>query len=387
MVDPNDYPYFVCYFFLCLSLGILYIRIKSDEGTIITTKEFQLFQSSFITGYSLVMLCELIVNASFYHIFLSLNLTLPQITKLYLTTLISSTVTHILTEIVDIGARKDKCVLSTILYAVSMFSIFFGSHGHFEMLLLSRIIYGIASALQHVAFESYGIHEHSSRGFPEDWLGQTFALLTHTMALMTALSGILGTIASSIGRLGCVGLTTCLFSITAVYLIVAWEKDVNTPRFMISGFLFNFNSVLNTMKSNKQMFLVIIISSLFETAITIFTFYWAPWLTDLLTEKDITVPYEIIFASFMICSMIGNYLFQLFISKSQLIGVDTTFQAVLLLSSVAYFLGAIVENPLFAYGMSVIVQIAVGMYWPCIGYFRGRVIVPELRNNAMIVPK
>jgi hypothetical protein len=63
----------------------------------------------------------------------------------------------VLAEIVDIGARKDKCILSGILYSVAMMTVFFG--GHFDMVLIGRIIYGAASALHHSSFESYVINE------------------------------------------------------------------------------------------------------------------------------------------------------------------------------------------------------------------------------------
>ena len=54
-------------------------------------------------------------------------------------------------QVIDLGARKDKCVLSALLYGASMCSIFLG--GHFDRLLLGRGVYGAASALHHSSFE------------------------------------------------------------------------------------------------------------------------------------------------------------------------------------------------------------------------------------------
>ncbi len=188
MIEQSQTVYYIAWALLCGAMGIAYIKFKSLEGQIITTKEFKVFQGGFLTGYSLVILCELIAAASFYHTFISLKLTLLQITKLYIVTIVSSTLTGILTEIVDIGSKKDKCTLSVFLYAASMFSIFFG--GHYEMLLIGRIVYGVASSLHQSNFEAYAVHEHASLGFPDDWLAQTFTYLTHCMALMAAMSGI-----------------------------------------------------------------------------------------------------------------------------------------------------------------------------------------------------
>lgn len=187
MIDHSQAIYYLGYALLCACLGVAYIKVKSTEGVVITTKEFKNFQNSFLTAYSLMIMCELMSVASFFHAFAFLKLSLEQITKLYVVTIFSTTAFGILVEIVDIGARKDKCMISAVLYSIGLVSMFFG--GHFEMLLLGRVVYGAAAALQHSSFEGYVIHEHTSRGFPDDWLSQTFSFLTHSMAFVAAFSG------------------------------------------------------------------------------------------------------------------------------------------------------------------------------------------------------
>ena len=201
MIEQSQTIFYLTYALLCGAVGVAYLKFKSTEGSIITTKEFQVFQSGFLSGYALVMLSEVIAAASFYHTLLSVHLNLAQITQLYIATIVATTLTGVATEIVDFGARKDKCVLSALLYSISMFSLFFG--GHYEFLLLGRFVYGIAASLHQTSFEAYAIHQHASLGFPEDWLGHTFTLLTHSIALMAALSGALGQVAASTGHMGC----------------------------------------------------------------------------------------------------------------------------------------------------------------------------------------
>ena len=205
MIDDAQSIYYASYALICAALVITYIKIKSSEGITITTKEFKIFQSSFLTGYSLMILSELISTATFYYTFVSLKLSLEQVTKLYVVTIVSTTACGVLTEIIDVGSRKNKCVLSGILYCVAMSTIFFG--GHYDLVFLGRIIYGAASALHHSSFESYVIHEHTSLGFPDDWLTQTFTFLTHAMAVVAVVSGTFGQMVSAMaGPLGCAGL-------------------------------------------------------------------------------------------------------------------------------------------------------------------------------------
>ena len=391
MIDQSQGIYYISYAAICIGLLVAYIRVKSAEGITITTKEFKIFQTSFLTGYSMMILCELISTASFYQTYVALNLSLEQVTKLYVVTIVSTTGCGILTEIVDVGTRKDKCVLSGILYSVAMLTIFLG--GHFDMVLIGRVVYGAASALHHSSFESYVINEHTSLGFPDDWLTQTFTFLTHSMALVAAMSGSIGQMATSAGGpLGCAGLCCAMFALTAVYLVVAWGKDMGGPKFMLSGFIFNVKQTVQATKTNRQMALLMGISALCESSITIFTFYWAPWITFMVVEQSRSVPYPIVFATYIAASMLGNYLYQMYSAQGGTgsvgaTNVDSIFQAILFASSAAFFLGAIFQTPTMAFGISIIVQMCVGGYWPSVGYLRGRYVLPELRATFLTISR
>lgn len=386
MISEGQTTYYLAYALVCGLLGVTYIRVKSTEGVTITTKEFKVFQTGFLTAYSAMMLGELLCLASFYPTFSSFEkMDLEKVTRLYIVTIISSTGFGVLIDILDVGARKDKCVLAAILYAVSMMSILmFG--GHFETLLLSRVVYGAASALHHSAFELYAIHEHATQGFPDDWLTYTFTMLAHVMALIAALSGTVGQTAASSGDLGCVSLACAVFVFSALYMSFVWSKDMASPRFMLSGFLFNLNQTFQAAKSSKHLQLFLLISTLCESAITIFTFYWAPWITSMVSEEGQVVPYEVVFSALVATSMLGNYFYQIYAPAGLglgLGGADSTFQALLIGTSACFFLGSIFQTPLFAFFISIAVQLFIGGYWPCIGALRGRVVVPELRSTAL----
>lgn len=363
-------------------VGIAYLKMQSTESAIITTAEFKVFQTSFLVGYSMMMLGELLTVASFYHTFTFLELTLEQITKLYIVTIVATTGFGVLVEIVDIGTRKSKSVLSALLYFIAMMSCFFG--GHFDMLLMGRIVYGAASALHHSALEAYVVHKHATFGFPDEWLNLTFSRLTHCMALIAVLSGALGQTSSFSGPLGCVGLSCALFIIAAVYISFAWDRDMNGPRFLLSGFSFGMKQTMSALSSSRQVLLVLIISSLCESAIMIFTFYWAPWLTLMIIEEYHTVPYEIVFATYITASMLGNYIYQMYAGS---VGLDQSLQIILFTTGASFFLGAIFQTPLMAFAISTGIQLVIGGYWPSIGMLRGRYVMPELRPTLLTLSR
>jgi MFS family permease len=384
MIDSDLTIYYATFAFLCVGLGVAYIRARSLENTVIATQEFRLFQGAFVAGYAIVIFAELLASASFFHTVISLSMTLEQATRLYLATIVSSTFGAILLEIADLGARRDKCILCAILYCLAMLTMFSGSH--YEMLMLGRVIYGLAAALQHNCFEAYAVHTHTSHGYPEDWLTQTFSLLTHSMALVSVAAGVTGQATAEFSARACVLMSAVAFSVAAA-LIALWEKDVHNPRFTLQGFLFHLQQSTNATRSNPQLAVLLACSALFEASTLVFTFYWAPWLSGLQGDESTSsqLPFELIFASFACSSLLGNYGFQILLTWN--VSVESILQSALVVSSIAFFLGALFQTVFFSLLVSLVVQASMGLYWPAIGHFRGRLIVPELRNTILLLGK
>ena len=174
MAEQEIGSYLVFYAVICVCLGASYMKVKSAEGVTVTTKEFKTFQNGFLTAHGMIFLGDLLCLASFYPTFASIGCNIEQITKLYITTTISKTVFGLLTDIIDFGTRKDKCVLSAALYSFSLFLLF--CDDHFDMLIMSRVVYGAGSALHHTAFENYINYQHEILGFPDDWLHFTYVM-------------------------------------------------------------------------------------------------------------------------------------------------------------------------------------------------------------------
>eukprot|EP00981_Chlorochromonas_danica_P005213 scaffold1046_cov162-Ochromonas_danica.AAC.43 len=384
MIDPSSALFYVYYGIVCAVLGVLFIRIRSTEGLVITTKEFQIFQSSFIGGYACVILCELVASATFYRTFVLLDLELSQIARLYLATLFASTLTSAAMEIVDIGAKKDRCVLTALLYSASMFSIFFG--GHYEMVLLGRLLYGAAQALQHSSFEAYALQQHASNGFPEDWLSHTFSLLTHVMALVAVVSGPVGALAVSGGVFGPVAFCSAVFALLSGYIFVVWEKDISSPRFLMSSFLSSLGQSIQAVRANRQLGALLALSSCYEASISIFLFYWAPWIASVtMSEQQVSkVPYEVIFATLVSAAMAGSYLCQL---CSGSLSTDSLLSWLLIGTSVCYGLAAMLQSVVVVLPLALVLQVCMGAYWPSIGVYRGRLLLSELRSATLLLPK
>lgn len=442
MIHSSHYNYYLTYAALVACLAVAYIRIRSTEGVTITTKEFKKFQHSFLFGYGTIVAVELIAVASFFFVMLSLNLNIEQITKIYITTIVSTTVWGVLIEIFDIGSRRTKCALSAVLYGASMFALYFG--GHYEMILLSRVIFGAASALHQSSYEAYVIHQHTILGFPEDWLGQTFSMLPHVMSIAAASIGPVGQIASNMGVSGCISAILLLSGVTAAHIFLHWEVDTNPPRFMWSNFSYTLTNTLTSIRHNSTLRNIVLLGGCFEASVIIFSFYWAPWLKvnaasavemlvlpvesagRALAEAATTepaasgsvaevtesgamllqatdgfmevpdLPYEIIFSCYICASMVGNYVFQIYSSggggeggaaASGTLPVPTIFHYVLLGTTIAYGIGATVESPMLIFALSIALHLLMGAYWSCIGILRAQQVPPEYRTAPITVTR
>ena len=383
MIDEYQYIYYLCYALVCAATAVTYVKVQSTESIMITTNEFKKFRNTFLTGYIACLFVELLSVASFYHVLSSLNLTLEQITDLYVATIVSTAIFGVLAEVVDVGSRKKKCVITAVLFCISFVTMCNGKN--FELLLLGRVLYGAATVLLHSAFDAYIVHENASIGYPDDWLMQVFSVLAHSMAFVSAASGGFGqVVAGSSGAMGCVVCAAIISFAVAVYMSVKWAADISGSRFMLGGFVQVCGKTLQAARSNHSMLNMMLLSCCFESCVTIFTFYWAPWMSFAVKEESHEIPYELVFSALATSSMLGNYVYGLLAPQW---GHDSLFQTILAVAVSGFFLGAVFQTPSFILLISMSIQFCIGFYWPAIGFLRGRYTLPEFRSAVITLTR
>ncbi|KAL1140390.1 hypothetical protein AAG570_000322 [Ranatra chinensis] len=116
------------------------------------------------------------------------------------------------------------------------------------------------------------------------------------------------------------------------------------------------------MNDDKLLLYLGIIQSVFEAVMYTFIFSWTPILTNL------KPPLGIVFSLFMIALMIGSKLYAVLISNRYQPQNLLTFASIL-----AAFAFITVSLSLTT------IEFSIGMYFPAIGYLRGRVVPEECR--------
>lgn len=75
-------------------------------------------------------------------------------------------------SLADKHGRKKAALLYVVLYTLSCFTKHSSDYG---VLMIGRLLGGIATSLLFSAFESWIVAEHFSKGLDEKWLGDTFS--------------------------------------------------------------------------------------------------------------------------------------------------------------------------------------------------------------------
>jgi hypothetical protein len=261
----------------------------------------------------------------------------------------------------------------------------------------------------------------------------------HLLFLLTE-SGVLGQYVFSIfGPRGNLIFLTALFLLIVLFISNQWTADIAAKRFLLNGFFQTVGQSVRwvlpfhpsspptslppcrAIRANSQTALVIALSSCVEATILVFSFYWAPWFAGLsasaatgadpvssssiprLLEEMNTpasalpetlslvpspdtvspLPLVLIYSSLMTVAMVGHYLHTLALP---VFGNDHIFLLLLFIALVGYLLAAVLallssaHSPSTTFFLALILQLCSGAYWPCIGFLRGKFILPEIRG-------
>ena len=127
-------------------------------------------------------------------------------------------------------------------------------------------------------------------------------------------------------------------------------------------------------------------STVFEGSMYLFVFFWAPALRAAQTSTPqaaaAPLPYGLIFASFMAAMMASSLVF------GGLAGAGGLRYTTLLLGILGTAAGCFLVLPAAAgseqatFWLFCLFEAAVGMYWPCVGYLKGRLIEDGVRAQV-----
>jgi hypothetical protein len=131
---------------------------------------------------------------------------------------------------------------------------------------------------------------------------------------------------------------------------------------------------------NPQVLALGAASTVFEGSMYLFVFFWAPALKSAQTSPG-ELPYGVIFSSFMAATLASSLLFNT-ITERRLMRHTTLLAAILAVSAACFFLSATPKSEQSAFWIFCLFEAAVGMYWPCMGFLKGKLVEDGVRAHV-----
>ncbi|XP_038684765.1 molybdate-anion transporter-like isoform X2 [Tripterygium wilfordii] len=297
-------------------------------------------------------------------------------------------------SLADKQGRKRACVAYCITYILSCIT----KHSpQYKILMLGRVLGGIATSLLFSAFESWLVAEHNKRGFDQQWLSLTFSKAIFLgNGLIAIVAGLLGNLLVDTIALGPVApfdAAACFLAIGMAIILSSWTENYGDSS-ESKDLLTQFKGAAVAIASDEKIALLGAIQSLFEGSMYTFVFLWTPALSP----NDEEIPHGFIFATFMLASMLGSSLASRLMARPSSSRVDSYMQIVFIVSSVSLLLPIVTNflvSPSNVKGGSIsfsgciqllgfcTFEACVGIFWPSIMKMRSQYIPEEARSTIM----
>eukprot|EP00249_Psilotum_nudum_P003611 c17074_g1_i1 orf=407-1798(-) len=385
--------YYAVFAGLFLFLGVLELS-KSSKDWISTTGAFSAFKNNYLLVYSLMMAGDWLQGPYVYYLYSQYGFTKGDIGRLFIAGFGSSMVFGtIVGSLGDRYGRKRASVTYCVTYILSCMT----KHSpEYMVLMVGRILGGIATSLLFSAFESWLVAEHFKRGFEPQWLSLTFSKAIFLgNGLVAILSGLIGNLLADTLALGPVSpfdAASCVLALGMAIIIFTWPENYGDPS-EGKSLLSQFKVAASTIASDEKIALLGAIQSLFEGSMYTFVFLWTPALSP----NDEDIPHGFIFAIFMLSSMIGSSLAARLMTRSS-IRIEGYMQVVFLVSAVSLLMpvlssflvepsggndGSIALSGHVQFFGFCIFEACVGIFWPSIMKMRSQHIPEESRSTLL----
>ena len=179
---------------LCVVCAVVVIRSRSQDKALVT-KDFKKFQRGYLMVYFIAMMSDWLQGPYVYALYAHYKFTRGEIAFLFIVGFGSSLVFGTFVgSLADRYGRRLNCLAFGILYGLSCLTKHFNNY---SILLVGRLLGGVATSILFSAFEAWMVSEHKQAAFPDDWLAHTFSAMTFGNGIVAIVAGILASFAAA----------------------------------------------------------------------------------------------------------------------------------------------------------------------------------------------
>ena len=289
-------------------------------------------------------------------------------------------------QFADRYGRKIACLVFCVTYSVACFSTLVP---RVPALFFGRVFGGLSTSLMYSAFESWMVTEYHKRQLDHAGtsLSSIFGIMTTMNSIVAILSGVVSewlvqvTNTKRAPFMASAGLLTVALWIISVYWTENYgdsnkKEESSTPP----------KKALTAIFSDKRILTLGLASCFFEGSMYLFVFLWTPTLkaaqVQIGSNPVPSLPLGMVFACFMGSVMLGSLAFNLLVSKYQLISHARLLTIIFATASSSLLVTVIVKDEAWTFWSFCIFEVCVGMYWPSVGYLKGRLIDDGIRARV-----
>ena len=308
-------------------------------------------------------------------------------------------------SLADTLGRKRAALGYVVVYVLSCVTKHWRSYG---VLMVGRILGGIATSLLFSVFDSWLVAEHTARGFEPQWLSSTFANAQAGNSLVAIAAGVLGEWSAGLSPMrvlvaggaasaeadaggpdGAImvggyctpfDLAAAVLLVGGVAIVLTWPENYGEQsatggsyESAVDAFAKGFGAIAK----DRRVALVGAVSSCFEGAMYAFVFEWTPAVTPPGGDKP---PYGEIFSVMMICCMAGTRCFGILAAKQP---PEKFARGLFALAAAALSVPVLLPGqPTLAFVGFLVFEFVVGAYFPAIGMLKGK-IIPDAQRSTI----
>ena len=382
----------VCGLICCAMLYVSKSKEDKSSGSNATSEKlarFSAFQTNYLFVFVLAKFADWMQGPYVYELYVSYGFNQQEIAELFVAGFASSMVVGTFVGgLADKLGRRFMCVVYCICYILACFTKLVP---HYWTLMFGRFLSGVCTSLLHSSFESWMVCEHFKQGFDVHLLSETFAYATFGNGLGAVLAGLIANSAAEMyGFVAPFVVAILPLTLVAFTALTTWSENYgNQQQNMFASLSKGFDLVRNDSRLAALGFG----QSCFEGAMYTFVFMWTPALKSVTEAQaeasgtalagETTSSYlGLIFAVFMVCTMIGSSCFKLFSVRREWL-----YKIPLFLHATAFCAMAIVtiflEHKIIVYSMFLVFEGTVGVFYPSYGVIKSEKIPEDVRSAVM----
>jgi len=309
-------------------------------------------------------------------------------------------------SLADTLGRKRGALAYVVVYAASCATKHWRSY---NVLMVGRVLGGVATSLLFSVFDAWLVAEHTARGFEPAWLSSTFANAQAGNSLVAIAAGVIGewaaglspmrvlvaggddsAVADAGGPDGAImvggycapfDLAAAVLLVGGVVILLTWSENYGERAggadSSYASAVDAFSKGFATISRDRRVFLVGAVSSCFEAAMYSFVFEWTPAVTPPGGEKP---PYGEIFSVMMICCMAGTRLFGFLVERDPPEKFSRGLFAVAACALATPV--ALPGRPTWALAGFLAFELVVGAYFPAMGTLKSK-IIPDAQRATI----